>query len=150
MAEESGLLGAVAGIGGVIGKAVGDAFAAEKRLNETMASGPGSGQKFEVTEETVLQAGKLIREQAQNLQLALEDALMNLSVRLNNPDELNEDIAGAWNSRLVDGQMSYAGQVEQYIVSLNGLVEQLRGTARQYQFTEDEVTAALGAVGAPD
>ncbi|MFT7835087.1 hypothetical protein Q5530_02925 [Saccharothrix sp. BKS2] len=150
MAEESGLLGAVAGIGGVIGKAVGDVFAAEKRLGDAMASGPGSGQRFEVTEETVLRAGKLIREQVQNLQIALEDALITLSVKLNNPDELNDEIAAAWNSRLVDGPMSYAGQVEQYIASLNGLVEQLRGAAQQYEFTEDEVKAALGAVGASD
>lgn len=150
MEQETGLLGAVAAAGGAVGKAVGDMFMAEKRLNDTMAAGPGSGQKFEVTEETVLQAGKLIHDQAAVLRDAFDAAIANLTVQLNDADEVNIDIANAWNSRLVDGPESYAGRIEQYIVSLNGLVAQLRDTARQYKFTEDEVTAALGAAGASD
>lgn len=150
MEQETGLLGAVTAAGGAVGKAVGDMFMAEKRLNDTMAASPGSGQKFEVTEETVLQAGKLINDQAVALQLALRRAVADLSVQLNDADEVNRDIAAAWNSRLVDGPDSYSGRVEEYILSLKGLVEQLRGTARQYKFTEEEVTAALGAAGASD
>ncbi|MCE6995681.1 hypothetical protein LZG04_12840 [Saccharothrix sp. S26] len=150
MEQETGLLGAVAAAGGAVGKAVGEMFAAEKRLNDTMAAGPVSGQKFEVTEETVLQAGKLIHDQADVLRNALFDAVADLAVRLDGADEVNADIAAAWNSRLVDGPDSYAARIEQYIASLTGLVEQLRGTARQYQFTEEEVTAALGAAGASD
>jgi hypothetical protein len=148
--QETGLLGAVAAAGGAVGKAVGEMLMAENRLNDTMAAGPVSSQKFEVTKDSVLQAGKIIHDQASALQLALSRALANLSVRLNDADELNSDIAAAWNSRLIDGPDSYSGRIEQYILSLKGLVEQLRGTARQYQFTEEEVTAALGAAGAPD
>jgi hypothetical protein len=146
--QESGLLGAVAAVGGTIGKAVGDMFAAEKRLGQTMAAGPGSGQKFEVTEETVLQAAKIINDQRVALREALEDAVTDLTVTLNNPDEVNADIAAAWNSRLVNGDDSYAARIEQYTLSLGGLVKQLRGAAIQYKFTEEEVTAALGAAGA--
>jgi hypothetical protein len=148
--QETGLLGAVAAAGGAVGKAVGDMFMAEKRLNDTMAASPGSGQKFEVTEETVLQAGKLINDQAEVLRNALFEAVADLAVRLDGADEVNANIAAAWNSRLVDGPDSYAARIEEYIASLTGLVEQLRGTARQYKFTEEEVTAALGAAGAPD
>lgn len=150
MAEESGLLGAVAAVGGTIGKAVGDFFAADQRLHQTMAGGPGGGQKFDVTKDTVLQAGKLIHDQAVVLRNALDEAFGSLTVRLNDPDEVNADIAAAWNSRLVDGQDSYSTRVEQYIASLKDLVEQLREAARQYEFTEDEVTAALGAARASD
>ncbi|MFE2754248.1 hypothetical protein ACFXGA_19850 [Actinosynnema sp. NPDC059335] len=150
MEQETGLLGAVAAAGGAVGKAVGEMFAAEQRLKDSMAGGPVSGQKFEVTEETVLQAGKLVHDQAAALQLALSRAIAGLTVRLDDADEVNADIAAAWNSRLVDGPDSYSGRIEQYIESLKGLVEQLRGAARQYDFTEDEVTAALGAAGASE
>ncbi|WP_447004793.1 hypothetical protein ACRAKI_35315 [Saccharothrix isguenensis] len=148
MEQESGLLGAVAAVGGTIGKAVGDMFTAEKRLGQTMAAGPGSGQKFEVTEETVLQAAKIINDQVTRLRTAIEDSFTQLSVTLNGADEVNADIAAAWNSRLVEGPDSYAGRIDEYILSLNGLVQQLRGTALQYEYTEDEVNAALGAAGA--
>ncbi|MFD7654958.1 hypothetical protein ACFV4N_13355 [Actinosynnema sp. NPDC059797] len=148
VAEESGLLGAVAGIGGVIGKAVGDAFAAEKRLSETMASGPGSGQKFEVTKETVLQAGKVISAQMEMLQKGYADAFDDLRVELRGADELNADIALAWNDRLVGSDDSYAKNIKRYIDSLAGLVDQLRETAKQYGYTEEEVEAAMGAAGA--
>lgn len=150
MAEENGLLGAVAAVGGAIGRAVGEVFAAEKRLGETMASGPGAGQQFNVTKDTVLQAGKIIQDQVSRLRDALDEAMVHLSVQLHDSDDVNQDIAAAWNSRLVDGEQSYSGRVEQYIASLNNLVEQLRAAARQYEFTEEEVTAALGAARASD
>ncbi|WP_053714345.1 hypothetical protein [Saccharothrix sp. NRRL B-16348] len=148
MEQETGLLGAVAAAGGAVGKAVGDMFMAEKQLTDRMAAVPGSGQQFKVEKDTVLQAGKLINDQIVVLRDALEQALAHLTVRLNDADEVNADIADAWNSRLVDGADSYSARVEQYIASLSGLVNQLRGAARQYEFTEDEVTAALGAAGA--
>jgi hypothetical protein len=63
-------------------------------------------------------------------------------------DEVNADIAAAWNSRLVESPDSYAGRIDEYILSLNGLVQQLRGVALQYEYTEDEVNAALRGAGA--
>ncbi|MFD1145777.1 hypothetical protein [Saccharothrix hoggarensis] len=149
MAEENGLLGAVAAVGGTIGKAVGDMFAAEKRLNDTVASGPGTGQQFEVTKETVLQAGKIINDQALVLAATLRESERDLMVDLPpGSDPVNQSIAAAWNSRLAGDENTYAGRVEQYVKSLLNLAGQLREVARQYGFTEDEVTAAFGASGA--
>lgn len=149
MAEENGLLGAVAAVGGAIGKAVGDVFAAEKRLGETMASGPGSGQKFEVTKETVLQAAKIISDQAEVLANKLNNSERELLVDLPaGSDPVNESIAMAWNSRLVGDEQTYAGRISQYIASLDDLVAQLKAAAVQYGFTEEEVTAAFGATSA--
>ncbi len=149
MEPETGLLGAVAAAGGAVGKAVGEMFAAEKRLGDSMAAGPVSGQKFEVSKDTVLQAGKIISDQADALSRKLRQSERNLRVDLPaGSDPVNENIAAAWNSRLVDGEDTYAGRVEQYISSLDDLVDQLRGVATQYGFTEDEVTSAFGAKGA--
>jgi len=145
VAEENGLLGAVAGVGGAIGRAVGDMFAAEKRLQETTASGPGTGRKFAVTKETVLQAGKIITAQRDALVDSYSSAHRELRVELDAADAVNQDIANAWNSRLVDGEESYAGRVRQYIESLDNLVAQLRDAAAQYGFTEDDVKASFGA-----
>ncbi|WP_433266460.1 hypothetical protein ACQPZF_40905 [Actinosynnema sp. CS-041913] len=145
VAEENGLLGAVAGVGGAIGRAVGDMFAAEKRLNATMASAPGAGQKFNVTKDTVLQAGKIITTQREALLDSYATAYRELRVELDDGDKVNQDIADAWNSRLVDGDESYAGRVQQYIESLDNLATQLRDVATQYGFTEDDVKASFGA-----
>ncbi|WP_051771545.1 hypothetical protein [Saccharothrix sp. NRRL B-16314] len=135
-------------MGGTIGKAVGDMFAAEERLGRTMASGPGSGQKFEVSKETVLQAGAIINDQIDALRKSYRTALRDLRVPPEGLDDLNKDIAAAWNDRLVGRDDSYAPRVEQYIDSLMGLVEQLRGAAKQYGHTEEEVEAAMGAASA--
>ncbi|MGM1058766.1 hypothetical protein [Saccharothrix sp. Mg75] len=148
MAEENGLLGAVAGIGGAIGKAVGEVFAAEKSLGRTMASGPGSSQKFEVSEETVLQAGKLVNDQIDALRTSYRAAFRDIRVNLDGLDDLNTEIAAAWNDRLIENDDSYTSRIEQYIDSLSSLVEQLRATATQYGHTEEEVVAAMGAAGA--
>ncbi|XVV03638.1 hypothetical protein ACQPW3_41065 [Actinosynnema sp. CA-248983] len=146
--EENGLLGAVAGVGGAIGRAVGDMFAAEKHLNDTLANSPGPGAKFEVSKDTVLKAGKVIQEQSYELTLAYVNALRGLRIETSGLDEVNADIAEAWNDRLVLHSESYAARVDGYIKSLNQLAEQLRAVAVQYGYTEDEINSAMGAVGA--
>ncbi|ONI82318.1 hypothetical protein ALI22I_40095 [Saccharothrix sp. ALI-22-I] len=148
MEQENGLLGAVAAAGGTIGRAIGEAFAAEKRLNETMAAGPGGGQQFNVTKETVLQAGKIIGDQADALARKWERSRRDLKVVLDGSDPVNVGVADAWNSRLVEDEDSYAERIREYITSLDNLAEQLRQTAEQYGFTEEEVIAAFGAKSA--
>lgn len=148
MAEDNGLLGAVAGVGGAIGRAVGEMFAAEKRLGATLARTPAAGQKFEVTKETVLQAGTVIDAQVDNLRRAYRHASRELRVQLDGADDVNSDIAAAWNDRLVDGDGSYAQRIKEYLESLEGLVSQLRAAAVQYGHTEEEVKAAMGSARA--
>ena len=148
MEQETGLLGAVAAAGGAVGKAVGAMFAAEKRLGDTMTGGPAGGQQFNVTKDTVLQAGKIIQDQIDALWTSYGSAVSDLRVSLGGLDAVNQDIAEAWNERLLDHDDSYSTRVEQYIESLVGLVEQLRAAAKQYGHTDEDVTAAMGAAGA--
>ncbi|TWP53051.1 hypothetical protein FKR81_08165 [Lentzea tibetensis] len=147
MAEDNAaagaLLGAVAGVGGAVGAAVGSLFAAEGALGRMLAG--ASGQKFEVDKGTVLQAGKVISDQATVLQDALSHAGQRLEVVVD--DDVNKPIASAWNTRLVNGESSYAGRIQQYINSLDNLAGQLKEAAKQYGFTEDEVQAAFGDKG---
>lgn len=140
------LLGAVASAGGAVGRAVGDLFRAEG----TLSTAPDSGQKFAVTKDNVLQAGKIIHEQIGDLKSAYGDAADKLRVKLDRADDVNIEIADAWNDRLVSGGESYAARIRQYIKSLENLVEQLRAAAKQYGYTDDEASAALGAIRASD
>ncbi|PSL55118.1 hypothetical protein B0I31_10575 [Saccharothrix carnea] len=148
MEQETGLLGAVAAAGGAVGKAVGEMFKAEKRLTDTMAAGPAGGEQFQVSKETVLDAGKIIQNQVEALWTSYSAAVRDLRVNLNGLDTVNKDIAEAWNERLIDHDDSYSKRVEQYIDSLVGLVEQLRAAAKQYGHTDEDVVAAMGAAGA--
>jgi len=134
------LLGAVASVGGAVGQAIGDLFRADDQLGST----PASGQHFKVNKDTVLASGKIINDQIVILTKAYDKAYEKLRVNLEGADEVNASIAGAWNSRLVDAPDSYAKRVTQYIVSLTNLVEQLRTSAEQYGFDDDEISTSLG------
>ncbi|GAA3880959.1 hypothetical protein GCM10022243_51980 [Saccharothrix violaceirubra] len=149
MAEDNGILGMAAGVGGAVGAAVGALITAEKALGKTMPGASASAQQFAVDKETVLQAGKIVFDQALRLNDALRRAERGLLVKLGpNADPVNEDVAAAWNARLIEGPESYAGRVRQYRTSLSNLVDQLREVAKQYGFTEDEVVSAMGVKSA--
>jgi hypothetical protein len=136
------LLGAVAGAGGAVGAAVGSLFEAEGFLGKMFGASEASTQGFKVERDTVLQAGKIISGEIEKLGEQLTAVSGHLRIKAE--DEVNDAIAKAWNSRLVEGAESYAGRVRQYMESLTGLVEQLRTAAEKYGFTDEEVVAALG------
>lgn len=135
------LLGAVATAGGAVGAAVGALFAAEGAMGK-MLSGGGATQGFEIDRGSVLASGQVIKGEIDKLQGKLTE--VSGVLQLNAEDDVNSAIAKAWNSRLVEGDESYAGRVRLYIASLHDLVEQLRTAAEKYGFTDQEVVAALG------
>lgn len=139
------VLGAAAGLaGGAIGAAVGLLGQATAFLGSL--SGP-STQKFEVNKDNVLQAGKIIQDQAAVLRRKLDRSYRDLRIPLDarGADPVSADIVNAWNDRLVDNQDSYAERVNAYISALDGLATQLKASAQQYGFTEEEVTTAFGS-----
>lgn len=136
------LLGVVAGAGGAVGAAVGSLFAAEGFLGKMFGAAESSTQGFKVERDTVLQSGKIIADEV--VKLHEKFALVSEHLYVNTDGEVNDAVAKAWNSRLVEGEESYSGRVQQYIDSLTGLVEQLRTAAEKYGFTDEEVVAALG------
>ncbi len=140
------LLGAAASAGGAVGAAVGSLFAAEGALGKMFGSAQASTQGFKVDRDSVLQAGQIINSEIDKLSEKLAAAVTDLQIDA--ADEVNKAIANAWNSRLVDGDDSYAGRVKQYMKSLTDLVDQLRTAATKYGFTDEEVEAALGSKNA--
>lgn len=140
-------LSAVAGLaGGAIGAAV-STFHAASALLDGMTSGPSS-QSFHVNKDNVLKAGVVIQDQAEVLNRALKAARRQLDVDVDASSAgiVSSNIAGLWNRRLTMGDESYVGRIQQYIDSLDKLSQQLRESAKQYGFTEEEVTTTFGPV----
>ncbi|RDI29771.1 hypothetical protein [Lentzea flaviverrucosa] len=151
MAQENvgadAVLGAVAGVaGGAIGAAVNALHSASAAL-DGLTSGPSS-QSFHVNEGNVLKAGVIIQDQAAVLARALRKAESHLDVDVNSSDSgiVSSNIAGAWNRRLTMGDDSYVGRIRLYVESLDKLSGQLRESAKQYGFSEEEITTTFGPV----
>ncbi|ANZ37299.1 hypothetical protein BBK82_15765 [Lentzea guizhouensis] len=139
------VLGAAATLaaGGAIGAAVGAFKVASAALDRMSSAGP---QQFEVNEKTVLDAGRLIQDQAKALNDALNMHMFGLRIPADAhaADRVSADIVEAWNDRLVDNPDSYANRVLDYIKNLNGLGEQLKAAAEQYKLSEEDITATFG------
>jgi len=139
------VLGAAAAMaGGAIGGAVSALKVASAALDR-MSAGAAT-QKFEVNEKNILKAGALIHDQAKVLEtkLGLVQRDLKIPADVNSGGRVGADIAKAWNSRLVGGSDTYAGRVEAYVKSLQGLSEQLREAAKQYNISEEDITATFG------
>ncbi|WP_330272011.1 hypothetical protein OG205_34045 [Lentzea sp. NBC_00516] len=138
-------LSAVAGLaGGAIGAAV-STFHAASALLGGMTSGPSS-QNFHVNKDNVLKAGVIIQGQAAELRTALNAARRKLLVNVDaqSAGTVSSNIAGLWNRRLMTDEDSYAGRIAQYVESLEKLGAQLQQSAKQYGYTEEEITTVFG------
>ncbi|SEP76672.1 hypothetical protein SAMN05216188_101423 [Lentzea xinjiangensis] len=138
-------LSAVAGVaGGAIGAAVG-AFRSASAFLDGLTSGP-STQSFHVNKDNVLKAGAIIQDQAEVLNRALKKAEARLDVDVDSASAgiVSANIAGLWNRRLTVGEDSYVGRIRKYVESLDGLSQQLRESAKQYGYTEEDITATFG------
>jgi hypothetical protein len=140
------LLGAAASAGGAVGAAVSSLFAAEGFLGNMFGATQASTQGFKVDRNSVLKAATIVNGEIEKISEKLSAAISDLQIDAG--DEINKAIAKAWNSRLVEGEDSYAGRVKQYLKSLTDLVDQLRTAAAGYGYTDEEIEAALGSKNA--
>ena len=135
------VLGAAAGLaGGAIAGAVG-AFKAASSVLDRMSMGP-SNQQFHVEKDTVLKAGTVIHDQWK----LLEDAYTTLAPALlisTAGGVVTSDVVEAWNDRLVNHGDSYANRILRYMQVLESLSNQLKSSAQQYGFTDDEISSAF-------
>lgn len=137
------VLGAAAGLaGGAIAGAVAT-FKAASSIMDRVSAGP-STQQFHVRKDTVLQAGKIIHDQWMLLESEYADKVDLLRIRTVGGDKVTTDVVEAWNDRLVFHDDSYGNRIAAYIEALKSLSDQLQASARQYGFTEEEITATFG------
>jgi hypothetical protein len=109
-------------------------------------AGIGGGQ-ITVDHDTVLQAGKIIQDQVDQLNRMVRPKLMQLM-----PGDLGKDdvslAAGAeWAKILAGNPDSYVERIGQYIDGLENLAQQMKTAAQQYGFTEEQIKDAFGAQG---
>lgn len=137
------VLGAAAAVGGVVGGAASALMAANAVMDRvTMGLASGGTQKFHVEKGTVLQAGKVIEQQWQALSKVYDDTIDKLRIK-SVDGVVTSEIVNAWNDRLVYHDDSYANRIKEYMKVLQGLSDQLRESAQQYGFTEEEIQATF-------
>ena len=128
--------GAAGGVAGVAFTALKAANSVMDRVSESFAG--GGTQKFHVEKDTVLQAGKIVHEQM----LILHEAYLRIAPKLRivtMDGKVTSDVVTAWNDRLLFSDDSYGKRIEAYVKVLESLSEQLKASAEQYGFSEDEI-----------
>ncbi|WP_434452202.1 hypothetical protein [Lentzea sp. E54] len=135
------VLGAAAGLaGGAVAGAVAT-FKAASSLMDRISSGP-STQQFRVDKDTVLKAGTVIHDQWKELERAYKKHVPLLRIPTSD-DQVTADVVEAWNDRLVYHTDSYAERIKRYMETLENLSDQLKASAQQYGFNEEEISAAF-------
>ncbi|QUQ70236.1 hypothetical protein [Kutzneria sp. CA-103260] len=103
-----------------------------------------SGGQITVNHDTVLQAGKIIHDQWQQLLEITLPKLQDMQLGVLGQDLVSQAATGEWAKILVSNDDSYSKRIAQYIDGLGKLADQLKTAAQQYGFTEEEITAAFG------
>lgn len=108
---------------------------------------PPTAMSLQVNKDNVLQVGHIIRIAADEAQLKLQDLIQNMWVRPCGEDVVSKEAAVAWQARLTGTPESYAARLLSYVQSVSDLADQLQETARQYGYTEAEVSNAFKSIG---
>lgn len=104
-----------------------------------------SGGQITVNHDTVLQAGKIIQQQVDQLNNITRPKLQNLFTGILGTDDVSQAASDEWVKLLVTNDDSYTNRIGQYIDGLEKLAERLKTAAQQYGFTEDQIKDAFGA-----
>lgn len=103
--------------------------------------------QISVNHENVLKAAKIIQDALDTEGQQILDNLPLLRVIAPGEDQISVQAAQAWNDHLVGGDDSYTIRVQQYLQSLQNMVSTLVSTARQYGYTEQQITDAFNQTG---
>lgn len=121
----------------------------------TAATGSGLGVELSVPQttdisvdhENVLQAARIIQSALDVEGQQIRNTLPLLQVIAPGEDQISIQAAQAWNARLIGDADSYTVRVEQYLQSLQQLVDNLITSARRYGYTEDQIADAFRQAG---
>jgi len=111
-----------------------------------LASVPQSSANITVNQANVLQAAKIINDVLNNEGRDIQQNLARLTVAPPAQDVISVQAAQQWNARLVTDPDSYANRVNEYLQSLQTVADNLRTTAEQYGYTEQQIADAFKQV----
>jgi hypothetical protein len=96
-------------------------------------------QSITVNKDNVLQAAKIVQDVLDNEGQQIRSNLPMLRVIAPGADQISVAAAAAWNARLTGDADSYSVRVEQYLQSLQTLVDNLVTSARQYGYSDQQI-----------
>ncbi|AOS61744.1 hypothetical protein [Actinoalloteichus hymeniacidonis] len=120
--------------------------------NNRVDFGPGdtagnSTINLKVDPANVLQARKVLLDEADRLRRLLNHVRSRLQLHPMGGDPASIDYARVVTDKLLDNPDSYFNRCSQYVENLRAGAVALAETARQYGYTEDEITDSLRAAG---
>lgn len=116
-------------------------------LEQTTATpAPYSPSTIKVNHDNVLAAAKIIQTQVDSLSDVLRSRGGDLGVVPAGEDRVSVDVANAWNHRLLMADDSYASRVGLYVDSLQKIITQLQDSAKQYGFSEEDISVSFGGL----
>jgi hypothetical protein len=104
--------------------------------------GPGH---LQVNHDNVLQAGKVIQAQVDQLNDMTRRKLRDLQPGNIGDDDVSAAATKLWGGILGGNPDSYVARIGQYIDGLENLANQLKAAAKQYGYTEEQIADAFGA-----
>jgi hypothetical protein len=119
---------------------------ADAGIGTALSSVPQT-QNITVSKDNVLSAAKIIQDALDNEGQQIRGNLPMLRVIAPGADQISVQAAKAWNDRISGDADSYTVRVEQYLQSLQTLVDNLVTSARQYGYTEQQITDAFNSGG---
>jgi hypothetical protein len=96
--------------------------------------------------DNVLQVGHIVRIAVDEARAKVQDLASYMQVRPCGEDIVSKEAAKAWNARLTGGPESYAERLLEYIQNVSDLADQLKETAKQYGYTDEEITNAFKSI----
>ncbi|GAA4860361.1 hypothetical protein [Saccharopolyspora rosea] len=105
----------------------------------------GPGQSITVNKDNVLQARKVILQAVEHAHDRLEALQYDLAISAPADDRISSTAAAVWNGNLVLNPDSHYNRLRQYVDNVQKLAEQLEEAAKQYGYTEEEITASFNA-----
>ncbi|GAA2842847.1 PE domain-containing protein [Crossiella cryophila] len=116
----------------------------------SMPPGGGGGAGFKVNKENVLQMAKETQDTAQWLYEEVRVCEADIRMEPARLDPVSKDVAKVLNGMFADNADSYVQRGYQYVRTLEDAVAQMKAAAKDYGYTDAEITTALAGEGNPN
>jgi ribosomal protein L10 len=118
-------------------------------LSGELSAVPQTAASITVNQDNVLQAAKIINDVLNSEGRDIQQNLARLSIAPPAQDVVSVQAAQQWNARLITDPDSYANRVNQYLQSLQQIADNLKTTALNYGYTEQQIADAFKQTATP-
>lgn len=108
-----------------------------------------AAQTITVNKDNVLEVRKTILAAAEDARERLNDLAPSLAVSPPASDQISQRAAAVWTANLLGNPDSHFKRLQQYVDNVIALGEQLGEAARQYGYTDEEISASFQSKQGP-